>query len=287
LVLEQKAELEKLTKRGGEDQQAMALLETHLKNSEGMGSALLKISQRNHPFMMNLLSALQKNLPVSLPLMTSLRSSRYSNPSTPPSSNPLRSVTKGTKTKNELEEKNAQAMAEMAEKLKASQQRVKTLVAKARTYEAESKEIDETIFRKNFFVFRHIILCLCIRDANPDRGTFACTAALGYEFNDQSKCSRTEAYEEAKNSVEDLIEAWHAIARKLSLKGYRTTIIDKMTKLMHIGAGNNGGLARVFSTRSYCHCPCHVQSSLPRHGFRDDCMRSPQGHQCKKCSHGN
>jgi hypothetical protein len=37
---------------------------------------------------------------------------------------------------------------------------------------------------------------------------------------------------EAKNSVEDLIEACRAIARKLSLKGYRTTVIDRMTKLM-------------------------------------------------------
>jgi hypothetical protein len=57
-------------------------------------------------------------------------------------------------------------------------------------------------------------------------------ACLGYEWNEKSKCSRTEAFEEAKNSVEDLIEACHAIARKLSLKGYRTTVIDKMTTLM-------------------------------------------------------
>jgi microcystin degradation protein MlrC len=57
---------------------------------------------------------------------------------------------KDTKTKKELEEKHALAMVKMAEKLKASQQRVKSLVSKAKNYEAESKEIDEMIFRKGF-----------------------------------------------------------------------------------------------------------------------------------------
>ena len=57
-------------------------------------------------------------------------------------------------------------------------------------------------------------------------------ACLGYEWNDESDCSRTEAYEEAKNSIEDLIEACRGIATKLSLKKARTSVIDKMTKLM-------------------------------------------------------
>jgi chromosome segregation ATPase len=57
---------------------------------------------------------------------------------------------KETKTKKELEENHAQAMSEMAEKLKTSNNRVKTLVSKAKAYEAEASDIDELIFRKNF-----------------------------------------------------------------------------------------------------------------------------------------
>jgi hypothetical protein len=54
-----------------------------------------------------------------------------------------------TKTKKELEEKHAPAMEEMAEKLKTSN-RVKTLASKLKTAEAEAKDIDELIFRKDF-----------------------------------------------------------------------------------------------------------------------------------------
>jgi hypothetical protein len=57
---------------------------------------------------------------------------------------------KETKAKRELEEKHAKAMSELAEKLKTSNQRVKTLVSKAKAYEAEESDIDELIFRKDF-----------------------------------------------------------------------------------------------------------------------------------------
>jgi hypothetical protein len=45
-VLEQKAEIERLEKKEADDQQAITILETRLKNSEGMDSALLKVHQR-------------------------------------------------------------------------------------------------------------------------------------------------------------------------------------------------------------------------------------------------
>jgi seryl-tRNA synthetase len=57
---------------------------------------------------------------------------------------------KETKAKRELGEKHAKAMSELAEKLKTSNQRVKTLVSKAKAYEAEASDIDELIFRKHF-----------------------------------------------------------------------------------------------------------------------------------------
>jgi hypothetical protein len=57
-----------------------------------------------------------------------------------------------TKTKNELEEKHAETMSEMAEKLKTSNNRVKTLVPKLKAAEAEAADVDELIFRKDFMV---------------------------------------------------------------------------------------------------------------------------------------
>jgi hypothetical protein len=60
------------------------------------------------------------------------------------------SAEKETKAKKELEEKHAHAMSELAEKLKMSNQRVKTLASKAKAYEAKALDIDELIFRKDF-----------------------------------------------------------------------------------------------------------------------------------------
>jgi choline kinase len=51
-------------------------------------------------------------------------------------------------------------MAEMAEKLKTSHQRIKTLVSKVKTYEAESTGIDEMIFRKDFMFSDVPFLCI-------------------------------------------------------------------------------------------------------------------------------
>jgi hypothetical protein len=66
-------------------------------------------------------------------------------------------------------EKHAQELSDLAEKLKKSQQRIQTLVAKNKEYEAEAEAIDKMIFRKNlFFLFFFVTptssnLCLCSR----------------------------------------------------------------------------------------------------------------------------
>jgi hypothetical protein len=58
------------------------------------------------------------------------------------------------------------------------------------------------------------------------------SALLGFEWKKDAGISHADAYEEAGNSIEDLIEACRKIAQKLSLKKARTTVIDTMTKLM-------------------------------------------------------
>jgi hypothetical protein len=59
--------------------------------------------------------------------------------------------------KKELEDKHAKEMSEMAEKLKASNKRVKTLASKLKAIEAEATDIDKIIFRKDFM----ISACIC------------------------------------------------------------------------------------------------------------------------------
>jgi hypothetical protein len=55
---------------------------------------------------------------------------------------------------------------------------------------------------------------------------------LGLEWKKDAGVSSVDAYEEAGNFIEDLIEACRRIAQKLSLKKAGTTVIDTMTKLM-------------------------------------------------------
>jgi hypothetical protein len=57
---------------------------------------------------------------------------------------------KETREKKELEEKHAQAVAEFAEKLKKSNQRIKMLATKAKAYKTEAENIDKMIFCKDF-----------------------------------------------------------------------------------------------------------------------------------------
>ena len=56
-----------------------------------------------------------------------------------------------TKKKKELLEKHARELSDLAEKLKKSQQRIQTLAAKNKSYEAEAEAIDKIIFRKDLF----------------------------------------------------------------------------------------------------------------------------------------
>jgi hypothetical protein len=57
------------------------------------------------------------------------------------------------KLKNELETKHEQDMSELREKLKTSDNRVKTLASKLKSSEAEAAAIDKIIFRKKCSVF--------------------------------------------------------------------------------------------------------------------------------------
>jgi hypothetical protein len=58
---------------------------------------------------------------------------------------------KETIEKKKLFEKHARDMAELADKLKKSQQRVSTLATKNKSQEAEAEAIDKMIFRKDLF----------------------------------------------------------------------------------------------------------------------------------------
>ncbi|KAK1643129.1 hypothetical protein QYE76_060934 [Lolium multiflorum] len=108
-----------------------------------------------------------------------------------------------TKKKKELLEKHAQELSDLAEKLKRSQQRNQTLAAKNKDYEAEAEAIDKIIF-----------------------------PSLSFEWTKDATLKRTEAYEEAQSSIDNLFKACRGVAKSLSLKRAGTTVIDTMTKLI-------------------------------------------------------
>jgi hypothetical protein len=57
-------------------------------------------------------------------------------------------------------------------------------------------------------------------------------ASLGFEWTKDATLKRTEAYEEAQSSIDNLFEACRGVAKSLSLKRAGTTVIDTMTKLI-------------------------------------------------------
>ncbi|KAK1662036.1 hypothetical protein QYE76_050195 [Lolium multiflorum] len=105
--------------------------------------------------------------------------------------------------RKELREKHARDLAELNDKLEKSQGRVISVISKNKALEAEAEAIDKLIF-----------------------------PSLGFEWTKESNLTRTEAYDEARISIDKLIEACRGIATALSLKKAKTTVIDTMTKLM-------------------------------------------------------
>ncbi|KAK1628596.1 hypothetical protein QYE76_002911 [Lolium multiflorum] len=99
------------------------------------------------------------------------------------------SSSKETEARKELSEKHARDLAELNEKLERSQGRVISVVAKNKVLEAEAEAIDKLIF-----------------------------PSLGFEWSKESNLKRTEAYDEARISIDALFEACHGIAKTLSLK---------------------------------------------------------------------
>ncbi|KAK1661818.1 hypothetical protein QYE76_049977 [Lolium multiflorum] len=113
------------------------------------------------------------------------------------------SSSKETEARRELSEKHSREKAELIDKLEKSQGRVISTVAKNKALETEAEAIDKLIF-----------------------------PSLGFEWTKDSNLTRTEAYEEVRNSIDALFGACRGIATALSLKKAKTSVIDTMTNLM-------------------------------------------------------
>ncbi|KAK1603977.1 hypothetical protein QYE76_027650 [Lolium multiflorum] len=159
---------------------------------------------------------------------------------------------KETKEKKELSEKHAHEMAELADKLKKSHQRVTTLAAKNKSQEAEAEAIDKLIF-----------------------------PSLGFEWTKDSTLTRTEAYDEARTSIVNLVEACRGIAKSLSLKKAKTTVIDRMTKLMQNvpelikdwQESSSRGVAALVLATCKAHFPTMKFADVARGVHKDTTMR--------------
>nr|XP_051229270.1 uncharacterized protein LOC127347085 [Lolium perenne] len=114
-VLEQRQEIELLQTRDADNQKAIALLETHIKGFED------EIAKR--PSIDSLSAKIEVLEAENESLKKFLKESSEEE----------------TKKKKELLEKHAQELSDLAEKLKRSQQRIQTLAAKNKDYEAEAE----------------------------------------------------------------------------------------------------------------------------------------------------
>ncbi|KAK1600795.1 hypothetical protein QYE76_017728 [Lolium multiflorum] len=146
------------------------------------------------------------------------------------------------RARKELREKHARDLAELNEKLEKSQGRTVTMISKNKALEAEAEAIDKLIF-----------------------------PSLGFEWTKDSNLSRTEAYDEARISIDKLFEACrnrHALSEEA-----KTTVIDTMTKLMDRCriSSRTGRVQHAESLSSLGHCKAHFPLNLAR------CTRSPQG----------
>ncbi|XP_071674388.1 uncharacterized protein [Lolium perenne] len=130
------------------------------------------------------------------------------------------SSSKETEARKELSEKHAREKAELIDKLEKSQGRVISIIAKNKALEAEAEAIDKLIF-----------------------------PSLGFEWTKDSNLTRTEAYDEARISIDALFGACRGIATALSLKKAKTTVIDTMTKLMRQVAAWSMSLSEVVASR--------------------------------------
>ncbi|KAK1627758.1 hypothetical protein QYE76_002073 [Lolium multiflorum] len=101
---------------------------------------------------------------------------------------------KETEARKKLSEKHASDLAELNDKLEKSQGRVISIISKNRVLEEEAEAIDKLIF-----------------------------PSLGFEWTKDSNLTRTEAYDEARISVDALFEACRGVATALSLKKAKTT----------------------------------------------------------------
>ncbi|KAK1601668.1 hypothetical protein QYE76_037687 [Lolium multiflorum] len=154
--------------------------------------------------------------------------------------------------KKELSEKHAHEMAELADKLKKSHQRVTTLAAKNKSQEAEAEAIDKLIF-----------------------------PSLGFEWTKDSTLTRTEAYDEARTSIVNLVEACRGIAKSLNLKKAKTTVIDRMTKLMRNvpelikdwQESSSRGVAALVLATCKAHFPTMKFADVARGVHKDTTMR--------------
>ncbi|KAK1667478.1 hypothetical protein QYE76_055637 [Lolium multiflorum] len=175
-VLEQITEIEGLRQNAENSQKAIQLLETRLQEETAKHSSFDDLSAK-----VKVLEAENESLKTFI----------------------KESSDKENEKRKELSEKHARELAELNDKLKKSQSRVTSLVAKNKVLEAEADAIDKLIF-----------------------------PSLGLEWSKESNLKRAKAYDEARISINSLFEACRGIAKTLSLKKAKTSVIDTMTKLM-------------------------------------------------------
>ncbi|KAK1617989.1 hypothetical protein QYE76_023506 [Lolium multiflorum] len=89
--------------------------------------------------------------------------------------------------------------------------------------------------------------------------------SLGFEWTKDATLKRTEAYEEAQSSIDNLFEACRGVAKSLSLKRAGTAVVDTMTKLIKQVPELIKDWQESSAPRSRFPLVGDVQSALPNH----------------------
>ncbi|KAK1682383.1 hypothetical protein QYE76_043231 [Lolium multiflorum] len=223
-VLEQKTEIDGLRQSYADSQKAITHLETRIKNNEE------EIAKRPS------IDALAAKVEVLEAENESLKKFLKE------------SFEEETMKRKELSDKHIQEVSDLAENLKKSQNRVKTLAGKNKAQEAEAEAIDKLIF-----------------------------PTLGFDWTKELALKTSEAYEEARSSIDDLIEACRGIAQSLSLKRAGTKLVDTMTKLMwqvpELIKDCQESSARGVASLALATCKAH----FPTMNFADIARGAPKG----------
>jgi hypothetical protein len=139
------------------------------------------------------------------------------------------------KLKKELEAKHAQAIPKLDKKLKPTMTRCKPYYLSLSPPRWRQRPLKKLSFVPFCVTFIPPYLKFLEGVGGDLLGFFSFSATLGFVWKADDGLTRTEAYEDVGNAIDDLMSAaCRGVTKKLSLKRASTKVMDTMTNLMSL-----------------------------------------------------